>query len=102
EGFLADRARREAILNLYTSITPDDLGPLVAAFEKKHAGKVRVWRASSETIGQRALTEAHGGRFDVDVIETNGSILESLRRGRLPLPVKEPGAAAGARRDGGH
>jgi len=94
EGFLSDRARREAILNLYTSITPDDLGPLVAAFEKKHAVKVRVWRASSETIGQRALTEAHGGRFDVDVIETNGSILESLGRERLLLPVKAPGQAA--------
>ena len=90
ESFLAERAGREGALNLYTSITPDDLAPLVTAFEKKHGMKVRVWRASSETIGQRVLAEAHAGRFDVDVVETNGSILESLGREKLLLAVKAP------------
>lgn len=94
EAFLLDRARREGTLNLYTSITPDDLGPLTAAFEKKYGVKTKVWRASSETIGQRMLTEAKAGRHEVDVIETNGSILESIAREKLLLAVRAPGQSA--------
>ena len=94
EAFLVERARREGVLGLYTSITPDDLAPLTTAFERKHGVKTRVWRASSETIAQRVLTEARAGRFEVDVIETNGSILESLGREKLLVAVKAPGHAA--------
>ena len=104
ESFLVERARREGTLNLYTSITPDDLAPLTAAFERKYGVKTRVWRASSETIGQRVVTEARGGRFEVDVIETNGSILESLGREKLLVPVSAPAQAtlldAAVRRSG--
>ena len=48
------------------------MAALTAAFEKKYGIKPQVWRASSENIIQRAATEARGGRFDVDVFETDG------------------------------
>src|SRR5262245_4661078 len=63
-------ARKEGAVTVYSSAASEDLAALVAAFEKKYGVKVRLWRASSENILQRAVTEARGGRFDADVLET--------------------------------
>src|SRR3979490_911290 len=38
---------------------------------KKYGVKVQLWRALSENVLQRALTEARGGRRSVDLVETN-------------------------------
>ena len=78
EQRLAEGARREGFLNLYTSLTVDDMTVLNAAFEKRYGVKVQMWRASSEKIVQRALAEARAGRFDVDVFESNAPSLEIL------------------------
>ena len=69
---LIDGAKKEGTFTIYTSATVDDMAVLTAAFEKKYGVKPQVWRASSENIIQRASTEARGGRFDVDVFETDG------------------------------
>lgn len=90
EQRLAEGARREGFLNLYTSLTVDDMAVLNAAFEKKHGVKVRMWRASSDKIVQRALAETKAGRFDVDVIESNAPTLEILRREGLLQAVRSP------------
>ena len=66
------------------------MGALTAAFEKKYGVKASVWRAGSEKVLQRALTEARGGRFAVDIIETNGPELESLHREQLAQQVRSP------------
>ncbi|MDQ6881593.1 MAG: extracellular solute-binding protein [Pseudomonadota bacterium] len=87
---LIDGAKKEGALNIYTSAQSDDMGPLVAGFEKKYGVKVSVWRAGSEKVLQRAVTEARGNRFTVDVIETNGPELESLHREKLLQAVKSP------------
>jgi iron(III) transport system substrate-binding protein len=87
---LVEGARRERELNLYTSLVTEDLTAIAAAFEKKYAVKVKFWRASSEKVVQRVITEARGNRFDVDVIETNGPELEQLVRERMLLQVKSP------------
>src|SRR5207248_9474127 len=49
-----------------------------------------MWRAGSEKVLQRAITEAQGNRFTVDVVETNGPELEMLQREKLALAVKSP------------
>jgi iron(III) transport system substrate-binding protein len=49
-----------------------------------------VWRAGSEKVLQRVVTEARANRFNVDVIETNGPELESLSREKLLEPVRSP------------
>jgi ABC-type Fe3+ transport system substrate-binding protein len=90
EQRLAEGARREGFLNLYTSLTVDDMAVLNAAFEKKHGVKVRMWRASSDKIVQRALAETKAGRLDVDVIESNAPTLEILRREGLLQAVRSP------------
>jgi len=75
---------------LYTSLAPTESGPLGKAFEKKAGIKVEIWRALSEKVVQRALTEHQAKRYAVDVIETNGPEMESLARERLFAELKSP------------
>jgi iron(III) transport system substrate-binding protein len=75
-----ERARQEGSLSLYTSMQLSDSRPLAEAFEKKYGVKVNIWRASGEKVAQRVVTEARGGRSDVDVVETDGAQMEILHR----------------------
>jgi iron(III) transport system substrate-binding protein len=90
EQRLAEGARREGFLTLYTSLTVDDMAVLNAAFEKRYRVKVQMWRANSEKIVQRALAEARAGRFDVDVFESNAPSLEILHREGVLQAVRSP------------
>ena len=53
-----DAARKEGEVMLYTSLVPEDLTALGAAFEKKHGIKLKTWRANSEKVLQRARSSA--------------------------------------------
>jgi iron(III) transport system substrate-binding protein len=83
-------AAQDKTVVLYTSLAPSESGPLAQAFEKKSGIKVEVWRALSEKVVQRALTEAQARRFAVDVIETNGPEMEMLAREQLFREIKSP------------
>jgi iron(III) transport system substrate-binding protein len=87
---LVEGAKKEGTFTIYTSATVDDITALTGAFEKKYGIKPQVWRASSENIIQRASTEARGGRFDVDVFETDGVAMEAMHREKLLQAVKTP------------
>jgi len=80
---LLDRAKREGSLTLYTSLAPTESKPLADAFEKKYGVKVQLWRGQSDEVVQRAVTEAKGRRFAVDVVETNGPEMEMIAREQL-------------------
>lgn len=90
EKMLTLGARKEGEVSVYTSLTAEELLALATAFESKYGVKVRTWRAGSEKILQRAVTEGRSGRHDVDVIETNGPELEALYRERLLQPLHSP------------
>jgi ABC-type Fe3+ transport system substrate-binding protein len=90
---LVEGARKERAVSLYTSAAVDDMAVLTGVFEKKYGVRVQVWRASSENIIQRAATEARGGRFDVDVFETDSVAMEAIHREKLLQEVKSPYAA---------
>src|SRR5207244_3136167 len=81
-------AKKEGEVMLYTSLVPEDLTPLGAAFEKKYGVKLKTWRANSEKVLQRAVTEMRAGRSDADVVETNGPQMESLYREKGLQPLK--------------
>jgi len=81
---------QEKTVVLYTSLAPTESGPLAQAFEKKTGIKVEVWRALSEKVVQRSLTEARAKRHAVDVIETNGPEMEMLAREQLFAELKSP------------
>jgi iron(III) transport system substrate-binding protein len=75
-----EKAKQEGTVSVYTSLSPSDAKPIVAAFEAKYGVKVDMWRGQSEGVVQRVLTEARAKRAAVDVIETNGPEMESLAR----------------------
>lgn len=83
EQRLLQGARQENALTVYTSLTVEDITELAAVFEKKTGIKLKFWRASSEKIVQRIVTETRAGRYEYDVVETNGPELETLHREKL-------------------
>ena len=93
DGAWIARAKKEGAVTLYTSMQLVDSRPLTEAFEKKYGIKVSLWRASGEKVAERAITEARGGRFDVDVIETDGAQVEIAYREKLLAPLKVPSVA---------
>lgn len=92
EKLIAD-AKREGIVTIYTSARVDDMAALGTAFEKKYGVKLRVWRASSETLVQRGVMEARGGRFDADVFESDAGAMEALHRENLLQKLSVPSSA---------
>jgi iron(III) transport system substrate-binding protein len=86
-------AKQEGMVSLYTSMQLPDSLPLTQAFERKYGVKVSLWRASGEKVVQRALVEARAGRFDVDVIETDGAQMEILYREKQLAPFFSPSLA---------
>ncbi len=80
---LAEEARKEGTLVLYTSLAPSESKPLSAAFEKKYGVKVDLWRALSDKVVQRTIAESQAHRNSVDVVETNGPEMEMIAREKV-------------------
>ena len=51
---------------------------------------MQLWRALSENVVQRALTESRGGRHGMDVVETNAPEVEALAREATVAPFHSP------------
>jgi iron(III) transport system substrate-binding protein len=90
EQRLIEKARAEGTLTLYTSMATTESTPLAHAFEKKYGIKVQLWRALSENVLQRALTEARGNRRAMDVVETNAPEVEALAREQVVAEFYSP------------
>ena len=87
---LAEGARREGALVLYTSLATSESVPLAQAFERKYGVKVELWRSLSSQVMQRALNEAKARRNAVDVVETNAPEIEALARERVVARFESP------------
>jgi iron(III) transport system substrate-binding protein len=83
-------AKKEGAVNIYSSMTVDDMKIIGSGFEKKYGIKLQAWRASSEDILQRVLIEARGGRSEVDAVETSSLEMESLYREGMLQRVNSP------------
>ena len=83
-------AKKEGTLTLYTSIAEKDIPPLITAFEKKYGIKVKIWRAGSDKVLQRTLTETSGKRYEVDAIHISAPELEALHLEKVLQPVSNP------------
>src|SRR3989441_5051302 len=68
EQRLLEEARREGTVVVYTSLAPTESAPLARAFEERTGVKVQLWRAISEEVGQRAVTEARARHHALDRI----------------------------------
>lgn len=90
ERTLAEAARKEGKVVLYSTLTVNDARALGDAFERKYGVKVLPWRGGSDKIVQRLLAESHSRRHDADVVEMNGPQMEILYREKLLQPFDSP------------
>ena len=90
EARVLARARQEGVVVLYTSLAPTESKPLSEAFEKKYGVRVELWRALSDKVVQRVVTEARGNRHTVDVVETNGPEMEAIAQEKLLVEIYSP------------
>src|SRR6185437_13777658 len=87
---LAERAKKEGTVVLYTSLAPSESKPLAEAFEKKYGVKVELWRALSDKVVQRTVAEARAHRNSFDVVETNGPEMEMIAREKVFTTFDSP------------
>lgn len=87
-ALLLAAAQKEGEVSVYQAYPA--LSVVEAAFTKKYGIKVKSWRADSETILQRVITEARGSRYEVDVVQNNAPEQEALHREKLLQEVKSP------------
>ena len=90
ERILIEGAKKEGGLTLYTSQQLKDTNPIIEAFEKKYAIKVKVWRSGPDNIVPRITNEAKGKRFEFDIVEGPGKAIEALQREQQLQAVKTP------------
>jgi iron(III) transport system substrate-binding protein len=88
---LQQGAKQEGELTLYTSMPNSDSGALIAAFEKRFGVKVKIWRASSDVILQRVVSESKVNRIEADIIMMDATGLEPVRAENILQEVKSPG-----------
>ena len=88
QQMLVAGAKAEGELSIYFSAR--DLAPVVDAFTKKYQIKVKSWKSSGENVLQRVISEARGGRFEVDLVGNESVGMEALHREKLLQRVKSP------------
>ena len=82
--------RPENTLTLYTTIAEKDLPALLGPFEAANGITVNVWRAGTDRVLQRTMSEAAAGRDDVDVIHFGAPEMEALARENILAPIESP------------
>ena len=88
-------AKKEGTLTLYTTIAEKDLPVIVKPFEQKYGIKVNVWRAGTDKVLQRTVTENQAKKYEVDAIHFGSPEMEALSREKILLPVVTNGEIPG-------
>ena len=90
EQRLTEGAKKEGSLLFYTTYPAEYAIQLIEPFKLKHHIRVDLWRARSEIVLQRALTEARAGSPGADVITVFSPAAETLRRENLLQEIRSP------------
>ena len=82
QKILVDGAKKEGKLMFYTALIVDQVvRPLKAAFEKEYPFvQLEFFRANSDRLGEKILTEYQAKRYDVDVDVVSGSGATTVAR----------------------
>jgi len=85
---LVDGARKEGEITIY--FAHPSMRAMATAFTEKYGVKVSQWRAGSEAILQRVMSESRGGRNNADLVENNAPEMEALHREARLQPIDSP------------
>jgi iron(III) transport system substrate-binding protein len=83
-------AKKEGTLTIYTTFAEKDQPTLIKPFEAKYGVKVVVWRAGTDKVLQRTLTEASAKKYNVDLIHFGSPEMEALSREKILQAVNSP------------
>ena len=83
-------AKKEGALTMYTTFAEKDQPTLVRPFEAKYGVRVNIWRAGTDKVLQRTLTEASAKKYDVDLIHFGSPEMEALSREKILQAVNSP------------
>ena len=87
---IAAAAKKEGSVTMYTTFAEKDQPALINPFESKYGVKVVVWRAGTDKVLQRTISEARAGRNSVDVIHFGAPEMEALSREKILQAVNSP------------
>jgi iron(III) transport system substrate-binding protein len=87
---IAAAAKKEGELTLYTTIAEKDLPAIIKPFEQKYGVKVNVWRAGTDKVLQRTVTEAQARKYTVDAVHFGSPEMEALSREKILQAVSSP------------
>ena len=91
EKILAEGAKKEGMLGVYSAMNARDSKPLVDGFKKKYPFvKVDLFAGRGEDVVARLITEQKGGRFSADTFDAPTINVEKLRREGLLIPYYTP------------
>jgi iron(III) transport system substrate-binding protein len=83
-------AKKDGTLTLYTTFAEKDQPALIKPFEAKYGVKVNIWRAGTDKVLQRTLTESAARRYEVDVVHFGTPEMEALSREKILQAVASP------------
>ncbi len=87
---LIEGAKKEGLLTLYATTPIEYLRVIIGGFEKKYGVKVNLWRARSENVLQRILTESRTTVASFDVVECITTPMEAMHREGVLQRVASP------------
>jgi iron(III) transport system substrate-binding protein len=87
---IAAAAKKEGTVTIYTTFAEKDQPTLIRPFETKYGVKIVVWRAGTDKVLQRTLTEASAKKYDVDLIHFGSPEMEALSREKILQAVNSP------------
>lgn len=85
---LVEGAKKEGELSIY--LAHPSIPLVAAAFTKKYGIKVKTWRAGSENVLQRTISQAQAKQYEVDLVENNAPEMEALHREKLLQELNSP------------
>src|SRR2546430_12153772 len=83
-------AKKEGTVTMYTTFAEKDQPTLIRPFEAKYGVKVVIWRAGTDKVLQRTITEASAKKYDVDLIHFGSPEMEALSREKILQAVNSP------------
>src|SRR5690606_27063300 len=85
-----EAAKAEGTLTPYTATPVEDVTAIPDALTATYGIPVVTGRGRPGDVLRRAVAEAQAGRYDADVIETNGPELEALHRENILQALASP------------
>jgi len=93
EEGIADKAKKEGKLVVYTSMNVEDCNPLLQEFQKKYPFiKTELYRTKSQMLLTRLVQETRAQRYNPDVITATFPIWNDLIKNDILMKYKSPEA----------